>query len=101
VENYVLEPSLETNTPEGLKIPRTLFLNLLEMPVRILNTTCHYKTPMKGCPLAHCWPVTLVAPLYVLELRTQGTLPKLQDVISTARANLNNEEIKELGELIT
>jgi hypothetical protein len=69
--------------------------------MRVPNATRHDQKLTKGSPLAHCEPVTLVAPPDIEQPHVQDTTPKLQDVITAARPNLNDTEPQELEELLT
>jgi hypothetical protein len=41
MENGLVEPFLETHTPEGLYKDTTLVQDRREVPVRVLKATCH------------------------------------------------------------
>jgi hypothetical protein len=56
---------------------------------------------MKGFPLAHCEPVTLVTPPDAEKPWVQSNTPKLPDVIAAARPNQSDTESQELVELFT
>jgi hypothetical protein len=62
VENALVEPSLKAHPLERFYIVRTLARDLWEVPMRVLNATCHDQKPMKGFPLAYCEPLALVTP---------------------------------------
>lgn len=71
---------------------RILLQDFWEVPMRVLNATCHDQKFMKGFPLAHCEQVTLVIPPGVEEPHVCVTTQKLQDVIAETRPNLSDAE---------
>jgi hypothetical protein len=87
--------TLEAHAPEELYIARILVRNRREVPVRVLNAT------RRGQKLAHCQPVTLVAPADAEHPKVPDPTPKLQDVIAAARRNLSDAESRKLEELLT
>jgi hypothetical protein len=101
VTNGLVEPNPEGRPPEGLYIARTVVRDRREVPVRVLNATRSKQKLTKGSPLAHCEPVTLVTPPDVEEAQVRNTIPKLQNVIEAAKANLSDAEVRELEGLLT
>jgi hypothetical protein len=63
VENGLVEPSPQTHPPKEIYIARTSFQGRLEVLLSDLNATHREQVRMKGSPLAHCEPVTLVTTL--------------------------------------
>ncbi|XP_023723638.1 uncharacterized protein LOC111873286 [Cryptotermes secundus] len=100
VENGLVEPSSHVHPPEGIYIARTVVQDCQEVPVRVLNVTHWDQKLMRGSPLAHCEPVTLVTLPDVGQHQAQDLSSKLEDVIIMARSHLTNEEFQELKELL-
>jgi hypothetical protein len=71
-ENGLGERSLEAHAPKN----KTLVRKCRELPVRVLNSNRHDQKLKDGSPVAHCEPVTLVAPPDVEQPQVQDTAPK-------------------------
>jgi hypothetical protein len=56
---------------------------------------------MRGSPLAHCEPVTLVTPPDVGQHQAQDLSSKLDDVIAAAKPHLTNGKFQELNKLLS
>jgi hypothetical protein len=101
VENGLVEPSPQAHPPDRIYIARTLVQDCQEVPVRVLNATHWDQKLMRGSPLAHCEPVTLVTPPNMGEPHTRDSSTKLQDITETVRPHLSKEEFMDLEELLT
>jgi hypothetical protein len=97
VENGLIETSPEAHSPKGLCIARTFVQDFWEVPVRVLSATCHDQELIKGSPVVHCEPVTLVTPRNFEQPCAQDTTPVLQDVIAAARPEF--EELTECRDI--
>jgi hypothetical protein len=62
VENGLVEQSPQAHPPEGIYIARTFVQDCQEVPLRALNAMHWKQKLMRGSPLAHGEPVTMVAP---------------------------------------
>jgi hypothetical protein len=85
VENGLVERSLQAHLPEGIYIARTLVQDRQKVPVRVLNATHQDQKLMRGSPLAHCEPVTLVTDCDMEQPQAQDPNSKLHGVMTMAR----------------
>jgi hypothetical protein len=96
VQNGLVEPSPQAHPPDRIYTARTLVQYRQEIPVRVLNATHRDQKLMRGSPLAHCEPVTLVTPSDMGEPHARDPSTKLQDITETLRPHLSKEEFKDL-----